>query len=640
MRHEHHDDIIDLDAASSRYSDYLRGGGGGKRVADSSTSDYSTSSSNTNTLDSRASLRVGRGGGGGGGGGGGNYSSDYASSQPSPAHSRQNSHVLQRQDHTTALPRQSTVTSRAAYPPAAMSSSNSQQQPPPSMTGKFFVMSSTPSPLVGRRVTHDDMDIYKPLSPRVTPRASNVAASFDVAKIVGNSTLQRREKDVRGGGGGQRTAASGRCDQQQQQAPQRYGGSLDSLIDARLELHNSSFYDTTDSEQGELYQSLVTDFDRRLNDLKDSNAAASVDLSPRHRSKTMDSTSPRTSKPARPDSIILTVGGDRHLVPREFVDKFRDPSLHRVTPPEGSDPQIGVAYRFERKDFLLDYAASRSGQPSAADSKSVKFQDSSNQNPDQFKPNIFRDMLTHSSRGKDTPDRAPTRPPNPRRPRAPSPVVLRRQDPDARKKREHRRHTVAGLDSAEHLQALATLTDSDAARDERSESTHDDAQLSSSSAWERLQPRHGVAPVGAQVPPRNLQLWLQEERLRQARSASDLLDLDEHESLHEPQQQLQWKPSMSHRGGGDRALQSSLGQRPRSMDLLHEHAQQQHFSPSEQRSRRRRRRESSESPKVLSPVSPMTSSRFGFPTPSPQYNNTGDSKRTSRNGRFTFESSL
>ena len=249
-------------------------------------------------------------------------------------------------------------------------------------------------------------------------------------------------------------------------------------------------------------------------------------------------------------------------------------------------------------------------------------------------------MLTHSSRGKDTPDRAPTRPPNPRRPRAPSPVVLRRQDPDARKKREHRRHTVAGLDSAEHLQALATLTDSDAARDERSESTHDDAQLSSSSAWERLQPRHGVAPVGAQVPPRNLQLWLQEERLRQARSASDLLDLDEHESLHEPQQQLQWKPSMSHRGGGDRALQSSLGQRPRSMDLLHEHAQQQHFSPSEQRSRRRRRRESSESPKVLSPVSPMTSSRFGFPTPSPQYNNTGDSKRTSRNGRFTFESSL
>ena len=348
-------------------------------------------------------------------------------------------------------------------------------------------------------------------------RPAHASPGFDVRKIVDRSTLQRRERE---GEGGQLS----RC-----------GGSLDSLIDAsRLDASfESDYIDPSPAPPRP---------EDRCAPLRESGH-----VTPRERSRTM--ALPRTK---RPSSVVLTIGADRHLVPREVIDRFRDPSLQRVTPPDGVDPQIGVAYRFERNDVS--------------------------------------DVQRHVSPLKASDDL--------------SPVTRRRHDPDElRRKRDHRRHTVAGAgDSVEAI--IAALTAVSPSR----ESPSSVSPPTSSSAWERLR------PAMEKRAPRTMQSWLQQERMRQARSASDLLDLDDSQP-----------PTICH--FRNRSSEQTPVHRHPHAHLERAPLRRQIYSPAEQRAARRRmRRESSDSPVV----SPTTTSARG---PPPE-------RMTSRTDNFTFESSL
>ena len=465
------------------------------------TSDYSTSASSTWASHAR-----------------GDSKSSLFTDLSSSSNSRQNSAVY-KPDSAAALHMRARSGQPSARAPDVGHHVRRQRPVPKSVTsprhaqdakhGKFFVVSTMPSPVDRRRVTQ---------RAQTTDRAP---AAFDVRKVAQKSTLQRRERVDRGGEG----RGLSRC-----------GGSLDSLIDAsRLD----ASYDSDPVEpppEREPQQVLAT------NDAS------------RQRSHTMG-----VPRAKRPNSVVLTIGGDRHLVPREVIDRFRDPTLQRVTAPRGADPQIGVACRFERSDVS-----------------------------DARTPLKASDDL--------------------------SPITRRRYDSEEmRRKRDHRRHTVAGAgDSVEAL--IAALTAVTPTRAHESPS-HCSPPSGSASAWERLR------PAMERRAPRTMQSWLKEERLRQARSASDLLDLDD-----EPM------PEVAHLRV--RSSEQTPTHHPApapSRTLL----RRQIYSPAEQRAARRRlRRESAESP-VTSPTaaSPTFTSTRGAIVASVD-------RRASRNDNFTFESSL
>ena len=665
LEQEDDDFVHSADPASCRYSDYLRNTLADStdhlHRADMSTSDYSTSSSNTNTLDSRTSTSYSRTP---------NYSSDYSSSQPSPASTRQNSHVLPQRaqlDGSNDSSRQNSQIMRQEGTHSHLRGGGGSGDSADKYGGKFFVMSTIPSPHMPHkrgpnRVQTDSVPQRNAYSPRSGGGYRDKPPSaFDVTKIVGNSTLQRREKERQDRAS--RREGSGDL----RHRLYNHGGSLDSLIDSSLMNRLDSSFGgtgdsaTTDSEQGELYQALVTDFDQRMNDMKTGSSENTPPMM-RPRSKTIDS--PRNKN--RPDSVLLTIGGEKHLVPRELVDKFRDPSLHRVTTPEGSDPQIGVAFRFEwgknppsddsHSDSLVN-AKNSEYQPDVRghDSRNVRF------DSDEVKrahcgstphSNVYRDAVrtqpgTHESGyhdgspspGSSHSPSSPPPPPLPRaptartssgfvpKPRAPSPVALRRRDPAAKKKREHRRHTVAGMDDAEHLKALnmlSSLTSGKTSAETASDEVPSQKTSPSSSAWERLRP-------ATSQPPRDVMTWLQEERLRQARSTSDLLAIDDDEEI----------PKVDHRYRfSEQTLQrpetGNVANRPNNFDFF---KHERKFSPSEQRQRRRMRSRELSKESVSSPVSPTSR----FPPTSPVMANFGSNSqmdRGSRGGPFTFESSI
>ena len=110
----------------------------------------------------------------------------------------------------------------------------------------------------------------------------------------------------------------------------RHIGSLDSLLN-HYEKVEQSHYDS-DSDQDDFLQKLTSAFDMKLRSIGDQYS------------------SPSTVHAPVPGQVILAQGNKQQFVPSSFVEKFRDPSLHRVTPPKG-DPNIGIACRFERRDI-------------------------------------------------------------------------------------------------------------------------------------------------------------------------------------------------------------------------------------------------------------------------------------------------
>lgn len=623
-----------LPPSSTEYG-YSGGGGGGKIIDTSDfTSDYSTNSSNTNTLDSKASLRVVVPGSTTHG-----YGSDYSSSA-SPSISR-----MQKL--------------RDVSP-----------QPPANWNGSKYLSLSSSSPRMDRHnnrlVVHDDMELYRHPSPREMR-----AGAFDFAAVLSNKTAaiaaihhhryynNATTQDVDGnvvvGGGGNllvvkdnasrvRRSSGNRLD------TSRHGGSLDSLIDQYDRL-DWSFCESDSSEHEDLLQSLTDTFDFKMRSLIEKESSALND----------------GGIPGK-GQVILAQGDRQHFVPSSFVDKFRDPSLHRVTPSKGEQPKIGIACRFERKDIDSQFR-SEAKSPSVAKSEKTEANVNikCNQTPHAkvyatalrksgeklygSRENLFSQKSSSSSSHQADNNseimHSPSASLSQDHPQVASP-------PSQRSKRgrfsERRRHTVGGTQDAEHMTALLTAYQRQHHNNQSQSKAKSAAGKATLSAWEQLQPiinRSSHYCEQQQEPPRDVQSWLtQQQRLRSAKSTP---------SLNTDACLLNYS-----RGGGDyynfggsskqyyqpqKSCQES-GSSNVSSDSSHYSSQQKQqqqeftgfydygsFSPSENRRRRRlhsSQKTSSES-SPTSPTSPLS--------PTPVTAATDANARTRQSG-FTFESSI
>jgi hypothetical protein len=466
------------DYNSSKYSDY-----GSKADSTSITSDYSTTSSTTAGYDGRRHHH-------------GHHrpsnSSDYSSNtSPSSVHT----------DHHCDI------------------------KPVPRGGGKYFVMSSTVdmiTPHLGKHSARDDIDLYR----------GRHYSPFDQARVAGKGTLSRKREPP--SGIIRRTIDfEDEVDASllKRAASVRRKGSLDSLLDYYDKGDPLYMSSDSDKEGDDLLQSLTATFDQKLKILLDPKYAAGTPQRPSDRQS-----SPTPALRAKSAYPVMPRSQQERVRDSPFGPGFRDPNLHKPR----SDPKVGIASRFERKDInggsspshgsvkserhhqaglqrdLPDRSVSYDSSPRHEQSRNCsEFNKSKSEKTDA---NLLRQEhdygegglsdhcyarelrksseILFGSRERLLDQSDPMAP-------SESPQV-RKRDP-TQKRCVRRRHTVGGVNDTEHFKALVALNSPPTERRE--------------SAWERLKPevRDAESPEG-----RNIGSWLQQQRLHSAGSSPAL----------------------------------------------------------------------------------------------------------------------
>lgn len=552
------------------------------------TSDYSTNSSNTNTFDSKTSLRVPVGG----------YGSDYSSSTSPSLH--------------------------------RIHKGQSSAQPPyAGWSGKYFVLSSTSaSPRLNKRTSHDDMDLYRHQlgSPRIASKTSYQATAS------GSSSQQNKDKSnnfltvpesgrIRRSSGNQQKESIGRR------------GSLDSLID-HYDTQNNSLYDS-DSEQEDLLASLTTTFDQKLKSLVEYPRSASGVKDATKVGETMSRAIPKQAS-------------HQNSAPSKNPDEFKNPSLHRVaTPPKLDYTKPRITGQLKTRDDLQSNGSKQfsSDDPSPDGSNKTPHAKMYAQAVRKSGEKMFgsREKILNihskssSSSSSQSDERAVTSSAKQRsgQRQTVSPPPQSQITGNRRHSRQVRRHTVGGTLDFEHMNALMAINSRQpsvtTAHKAGSDHSSGDSSVSRLSAWERLQPKTVVSRGGQtrlDTPPRDVSSWLrQQQRLRAVKSTPSLIDPDlTYDRENDRERVRHAQPDYLHYSGNTDSRNA-----PNTRLAKFGFYEFDSFSPSENRQKRRlsSQRSSDHPPSGGSeragPVSPGL--------------NTGNQLKT-RTGGFTFESSI
>ena len=446
--------------------------------------------------------------------------------------------------------------------PSNMSDYSSNASPPRTRLDLSAYSSDTTAASTDHHVSQSDFPeggkYFMVTGPMEDP-ASRTSKNFDTSKVVGKGTLSRRKGSQSSPQQGRKTAdgqghspGGGRRSRSRYQAGAagHRRGSLDSNMDV---------YDRplstlgSDSEMSEDFvDSMTSAFDEKLKSLNDCS-----DYRDKGSKQPETYTVQYCEHGSGPPQLSLPLSMQHYEIHRNnsesmLFDKYFSDVKFRT---HKGDPKIGIASRFERKDpegqsdveqkqgrwssgvglrrDLSDPATQKEARYSggSCDSKNSAITKSEKTDINLLTKEMDARALEYAQALRRSSEKLYSskeylvdiglddhgdklREVSILQQRMPSPQVVRRKDPAARRKLR-RRHTVGGTNDLEHFKALMTATE------ELKSPTE------TISAWERLQPgipNDSQSSSSSEAP--SIMSWLQQQRLRHVGSSPAVFQHD------------------------------------------------------------------------------------------------------------------
>ena len=456
--------------------------------------------------------------------------------------------------HVTAIPQ--------PPQPSSMSDYSSNASPPRTQLDLSAYSTDTTTTSADHHVSQSDFPeggkyfmVTGPARSREHDPALQQSSKFDTSKVAGRGTLSRKKGSQSSPGTGRKTSDCDSSPHGERRSRPKYRtgsagqrrGSLDSNMDMYDRPHSTLESDSEVSE--DFVDSMTSAFDEKLKSLSES---------PEFRGK--GGRQPETytvqycENSSGPPQLTLPHSMQYYEIHRnnsesKLFDRYFSDSTFRTLK---GDPKIGIASRFERKDMenSKDFEQKQGRRPisvglnrdlsdptgRASEKKrySSESSDSKNSAITKSEKTDFN-LLTKEMDARaleyaqalrcsseklysskeylvdigldDSVDRLKQTSITEQPQRMPSPQVVRRKDPVARRKLR-RRHTVGGTNDLEHFKALISVTGEIKSPTE------------TISAWERLQPglaNDSHSASSSEAPC--IMSWLQQQRLRHVGSS-------------------------------------------------------------------------------------------------------------------------